>query len=99
MAASDSDVIVIGAAMAALTAANTASAKRAETTSIEALMFGGLVVNINALDSDSRPGCTRFASNLMMEISEPRSENLSATVTGIGRNGNGLSVTTRRRNT
>jgi thioredoxin reductase (NADPH) len=88
------DVIVIGAGITGLTAAKQAVQSGLKTANIEALMFGGLVVNINELDGEPSGSGTDFASNLMMEISDLGVENLSETVTSIARNGDRLSVTT-----
>jgi thioredoxin reductase (NADPH) len=88
------DVIVIGAGVTGLSAAKHAVQRGLKTANIEALMFGGLVVNINELDGEIAGSGTDFASNLMMEISDLGVENLSETVTAIARSGSGLSVTT-----
>ncbi len=88
------DVIVIGAGITGLSAAKAAVQRGLRTANIEALMFGGLVVNINELDGEPAGSGTDFASNLMMEISELGVENLSETVSTIARDGNQLSVTT-----
>lgn len=91
------DVIVIGAGVAGLTAAKHTAQRGLATASIEALMFGGLVININELDP-APPGedvsGTDLASNLMMRISELGVENLSETVTGLARDGDLFAVTT-----
>ncbi len=94
MANSNFDVIVIGAGIAGLTAAKCAVQSGLKTASIEALMFGGLVVNINELDGGMSGSGTDLASNLMMEISDLGVENLSETVAAIARDGDHLSVTT-----
>lgn len=94
MAVSNYDVIVIGAGITGLTAARQAVQGGLKTASIEALLFGGLVVNINVLDGEMQGSGTDLASNLMMEISELGVENLSETVTAIAREGNKLTVTT-----
>ena len=88
------DVIVIGAGITGLTAAKHTMKSGLKTANIEALMFGGLVVNINELDGEIAGSGTDYASNLMMEISELGVENMSETVAGIARNGNGFTVTT-----
>ncbi len=88
------DVIVIGAGITGLTAAKEAVQAGLKVANIEALMFGGLVVNINELDGEIAGSGTDYASNLMMEISELGVENLSETVSAIARNGNELTVTT-----
>ena len=94
MADTTYDVIVIGAGITGLTAAKYAVQRGLKTANIEALMFGGLVVNINELDGDTPGSGTDLASNLMMEISDLGVENLSETVTAIAREGKELSVTT-----
>lgn len=94
MADSKFDVIVIGAGVTGLTAAKHAVQSGFKTANIEALMFGGLVVNINELDGDTPGSGTDLASNLMMEISDLGVENLSETVTAIARNGAQFNVTT-----
>jgi thioredoxin reductase (NADPH) len=94
MPASNYDVIVIGAGITGLTAAKQAVQNGLATANIEALLFGGLVVNINELDGETSGSGTDLASNLMMEISDLGAANLSETVTAIARDGTGLSVTT-----
>ena len=59
----------IGAGVTGLTAAKEAVQSGLKTANIEALMFGGLVVNINELDGEPAGSGTDYASNLMMEIS------------------------------
>ena len=88
------DVIIIGAGVTGLTAAKAAVQSGLKVANIEALMFGGLVVNINDLDGETTGSGTDFASNLMMEISDLGVENLSETVSAIARNGNELTITT-----
>ncbi len=88
------DVIIIGAGVTGLTAAKAAVQSGLKVANIEALMFGGLVVNINDLDGETTGSGTDFASNLMMEISDLGVENLSETVSAIASSGNELSVTT-----
>jgi thioredoxin reductase (NADPH) len=88
------DVIVIGAGITGLTAAKHAVQNGLSTANIEALMFGGLVVNINELEGDTTGSGTDLASNLMMEITDLGAANLSETVTAIARDSNGLVVTT-----
>lgn len=90
----DFDVIVIGAGIAGLTAARHAAQKGLRTASIEQLLFGGLVVNINELVGAIEGSGTDYASNLMMEISELGVENLSETVSAIAKSGDRFTVTT-----
>jgi thioredoxin reductase (NADPH) len=88
------DVIVIGAGITGLTAAKQTAQAGLSTASIEALLFGGLVININELDGEPHGSGTDFASTLMGEISELGVENLSETVTSLSRDGNQIAVTT-----
>ena len=88
------DVIVIGAGVTGLTASKAAVQSGLKTANIEALMFGGLVVNVNELDGEVSGSGTDYASNLMMEISELGVENLSETVASIAHEGNAVKVTT-----
>jgi thioredoxin reductase (NADPH) len=94
MAESKFDVIVIGAGITGLTAAKQTAQAGFSTASIEALLFGGLVININELDGEPHGSGTDFASTLMGEISELGVENLSETVTSLSRDGNQIAVTT-----
>src|SRR6185436_10871734 len=97
MAKSDFDVIVIGSGIAGLTAARDTARAGLATANIEALLFGGLVININELDP--APGGqdgsgTDLASNLMAEVSELGATNLAETVAGLAREGELVAVTT-----
>ena len=94
MSGTSYDVIVIGAGITGLTAAKHAAQSGLSTASIEALMFGGLVLNINELEGETQGSGTDLASNLMMEISDLGVANLSETVTALGREGSHLTVTT-----
>ena len=94
MADSNFDVIVIGAGITGLTAAKQVVQSGLKVANIEALMFGGLVVNINELDGEPAGSGTDFASNLMMEISDLGVENLSETVSTITNDGKQFTITT-----
>lgn len=94
MSDSSFDVIVIGAGITGLTAAKHTAQQGLTTASIEALLFGGLVVNINELDGEPHGSGTDLASNLMMEIAELSVDNLAETVTALARDGDSLSVAT-----
>jgi thioredoxin reductase (NADPH) len=94
MSDSNFDVIVIGAGITGLTAAKHAVQQGLSTANIEAMLFGGLVININELDGEPHGSGTDIASNLMMEVSELGASNLSETVTALARDGNFLTVTT-----
>lgn len=94
MSDSNFDVIVIGAGITGLTAAKHAMQQGLSTANIEALLFGGLVININELDGEPHGSGTDLASNLMMEVGELGAANLSETVTALARDGNFLTATT-----
>ena len=97
MADSNYDVIVIGAGIAGLTAAKDTARAGLATASIEALLFGGLVININELDpapGGEHGSGTDLASNLMAEVSELGVANLAETVSGLARDGEFVSVAT-----
>jgi thioredoxin reductase (NADPH) len=91
------DVIVIGAGITGLTAAKHAAQSGLTVASVEALLFGGLVININELEP-GLPGeqvsGTDLASNLMAEIAELGVESISETVTALARHRGQLTVTT-----
>ena len=97
MSASNFEVIVIGAGITGLTAAKHTTQQGLATANIEALLFGGLVININELDPAPAGGCvsgTDLASNLMLEIGELGAATLSETVTALTRDGDFLSIVT-----
>ena len=88
------DVIVIGAGITGLTAAKHAAQSGLSVANVEALLFGGLVININELDGEPHGSGTELASTLMMEVSDLGVANLSETVTALARDGDFLSVVT-----
>ena len=63
---SNFDVIVIGAGVAGLAAAKVIAQKGLKAASVEQMLFGGLIVNINELDGEICGSGTDYASNLMM---------------------------------
>lgn len=94
MAESTFDVIVIGAGITGLTAAKHAAHQGLSTAIVEALLFGGLVININELDGELHGSGIDLASNLMLEVADLGAVNLSETVTALARDGNFLTATT-----
>ncbi len=94
MSDSNFDVIVIGAGVAGLAAAKHVAQKGLRAASVEQLLFGGLVVNINELDGEIEGSGTDYASNLMMEMSDLGVESLSETVSTIAKNGDKITITT-----
>ena len=91
---SNFDIIVIGTGIAGLAASKVVAQKGLRAASVEQLLFGGLVVNINELDGEIEGSGTDYASNLMMEASDLGVENLSETVSAIAKNGGQFTVTT-----
>lgn len=94
MSDSNFDVIVIGAGVAGLAAAKHVAQKGLRAASVEQLLFGGLVVNINELDGEIEGSGTDYASNLMMEMSDLGVESLSETVSAITKSGDKITITT-----
>jgi thioredoxin reductase (NADPH) len=88
------DVIVIGAGIAGLAAAKAVAQKGLRAASVEQLLFGGLVVNINELEGTVEGSGTDYASNLMMEISDLGVENVGETVSAVAKGGDQFTVTT-----
>jgi len=97
MSATNFDLIVIGTGVTGLAAAKQAAQKGVKTATVESLMFGGLVININELEpappGDQTSG-TELASTLMMEASELGVESINETATGLTREGDVCVVTT-----
>ena len=91
---SNKDVIVIGAGMAGMTAAKQLAKQGFSVLNIEAVLFGGLIININELDGELQGSGAELASNLMMEIGELGVESVDGSVSAIAREGNLLKVTT-----
>ena len=97
MSETDYDLIVIGSGVTGLAAAKQAAQKGLKTATVESLMFGGLVININDLEpappGDQTSG-TDLASTLMMEASELGVESLNETASGLAREGDVCVVST-----
>ena len=91
---SNKDVIVIGAGIAGMTAAKQLAKQGFSVLNIEAVLFGGLVININELDGELQGSGAELASNLMMEIGELGVESVDGSVSAIAREGSLLKVTT-----
>lgn len=77
------DLIVIGTGIAGLAAARQALQGGMSTAVMEALLFGGLVVNVNELDGEIAGSGADLASGLMMEVHKLGGENVAATATAI----------------
>ena len=66
MSATNFDLIVIGTGVTGLAAAKQAAQKGVKTATVESLMFGGLVININELEP-APPGIEPFAAVLVSD--------------------------------
>ena len=88
------DLIVIGTGMAGLSAARHAGQSGLSVATLEATLFGGLVLNINHLDGELAGSGSELASNLMMEVSDLGAQSIDAAATGIVREGDLLRVDT-----
>lgn len=86
------DLIVIGTGIAGLAAARQALQNGLSTATIESQFFGGLVININELDSGFEGSGSELAANMMMEIADLGAENITAVAAGIERDGDALVV-------
>jgi thioredoxin reductase (NADPH) len=93
------DVIIIGNGIAGLTAAKHAAQSGLSAASIEAGLFGGLVINVNELDGMPGNQVTsgyRLANRLKMESVKLGVASIAETVTGLDRDGELLAVKTDR---
>jgi thioredoxin reductase (NADPH) len=97
MAEQKFDVAVIGEGITGLTAARHAARRGRRTATFEAMLFGGLIINVNELDGvppELHGSGTDLASNVMMENSELGVVSNNETVTGIARDGDGYAIVT-----
>jgi thioredoxin reductase (NADPH) len=91
------DVIVIGEGVAGLSAANAAARAGLRVATLEARLFGGLIINVNELDpapEGRQLGGAEFASELMQANQDLGVASISEPVTGIEANGATRGVTT-----
>lgn len=86
------DLIVIGTGVAGLAAARQAAQEGLATAMLETLFFGGLVTNINALDGEIEGSGSDVAAGMMMEASKLGAKNITASASGIAREGDILVV-------
>jgi thioredoxin reductase (NADPH) len=80
------DVIVIGEGVAGLTAAGELAQQGLKVATLEAQLFGGLIININELEpapEGSTGGGAEYASTIMGANADLGVESLSESVTGI----------------
>ena len=93
----DFDVIVIGEGVAGLTAAGEIASKGHRVATLEAQLFGGLIININELDpapAGSTGGGAEFASSLVESAANAGVESINEPVTGIEVTAGGIKVLT-----
>jgi thioredoxin reductase (NADPH) len=91
------DVIVIGEGIAGLSAARQAAESGARAATFEALLFGGLVTNINALDPSPDPAAASgadLAASMLQANSELGIESIQQPVTAVARAAQGFVVRT-----
>jgi thioredoxin reductase (NADPH) len=97
MSAGDFDVVVIGEGIAGLSAARQAAESGARAATFEALLFGGLVTNINVLDPSPDPAAASgadLAASLLQGNTELGIESIQQTVTALERGSQGFIVRT-----
>ena len=88
------DVVVIGCGMAGLSAARQALRNGMTTATVESLLPGGLVLNVNHLVGEIQGAGMDLATDLMMEIGGLGGQNISATVNSLRSDGGQLVVAT-----
>jgi thioredoxin reductase (NADPH) len=88
------DVVVIGCGVAGLSAARQALRNGMSTATVECLLPGGLVLNVNHLVGEIQGAGMDLATDLMTEITSLGAENISATVDAVRPDGGDLVVST-----
>lgn len=91
------DVIVIGEGAGGLAAAGALAGTGLRVATLEAQLFGGLVININELDpgpADRTVGGAEFCAELMQKNADLGIESIQEGATGITNMANGFEVTT-----
>jgi thioredoxin reductase (NADPH) len=86
------DVIVIGCGIAGLSAARECARNGMKTATLEALLPGGLVLNVNHLDGEIQGSGMDLATDLMTEIGSMGGQNLSGAVDAVRADGGELVV-------
>ncbi|MBE0627595.1 MAG: FAD-dependent oxidoreductase [Burkholderiales bacterium] len=86
------DLVVIGSGIAGLSAARQALESGLSTLTLESLLYGGLVTNINELDGEIQGSGIDLASSLMMKVRKLGAEHLPAGATSMTAEGEDLVV-------
>jgi len=86
------DLIVIGTGVSGLSAAKQALDSGLSTLALEALLFGGLVTNVNELDGEVEGSGVDFAAGLMLKVRKLGGEQLAATAQSIAAEDGTLAV-------
>lgn len=86
------DLVVIGAGAAGLSAALEGLKAGLSTAWLEAQMFGGHILNVNALEGEIEGSGAELSSTWMSDAMDLGGENLDAVVSGIEREGDALVV-------
>jgi thioredoxin reductase (NADPH) len=74
------DILVIGTGVAGLSAAREALRAGCKVACLEGGIFGGLILNVNALDGAIQGGGAEYASNLMGEVADLGGESIDGAV-------------------
>lgn len=77
------DLIVIGTGITGLSAAKQALEGGLSTLTLEGLLYGGLITNINELDGEIQGAGIDLATRLMMQVRKLGGESLSASATSL----------------
>jgi thioredoxin reductase (NADPH) len=86
------DLIVIGAGITGLSAARQALESGLSTLTLERLLYGGLVTNINELDGEIQGSGIDLAASLMMKVRKLGGEHLAASAASIAAEGDRIAV-------
>ncbi len=87
------DVLIIGTGITGLSAAKHSLQNGLSTVTMEALLPGGLVTNVNELDGEIQGSGSDIAAALMLEVHKLGAKNINATAASIERDAEMLAVT------
>lgn len=86
------DLLIIGTGITGLSAARQALQSGLTVATLESLLFGGLVVNVNELDGELQGSGSDLAAGMMLEARKLGARHVAAAATGIARDGDALVV-------